>query len=344
MPLAFSASDRNNSDGILPIDVRSGGLYGARVSGIGLVFNPRAGRNRKDPDAHVRLARQLGDHGVVAAPRSLDELSRVAEDFHRLHIDVLGIAGGDGTNHVTLTGFRDVYGEDPLPTVALLRGGTMNTVANSLGLPNERTEGLLDRIVTRYLESPVVPTVRQFTIDVEGKLAFLWGLGVVPAFLDEYYSSGVPSPWQAAKTLARGIGSTLVHGAMVRRITTPVHVEISTADGVLWPMQPYFSVAAGTIEDIGLGFKPFFRAHERPGAFHLLGIDTTPAGFVVEIPRIHRAKPMAPQKYVDALVAHIVVRARESTMRYMIDGDIVVHPRDRMVLRTGPAVRIATLH
>src|SRR5262245_31697249 len=88
---------------------------GSAMSGIGLVFNPRAGANRRDPTAAARLARRLGDNGVVAMPRSLDELSRAAEDFRRQKIDVLGIAGGDGTNYVTLTHFHQVYGAEPLP-------------------------------------------------------------------------------------------------------------------------------------------------------------------------------------------------------------------------------------
>jgi diacylglycerol kinase family enzyme len=88
------------------------------VSGIGVVFNTRAGKNKNDPGAPTRLARQLGDHGIVAAPRSIDELVRVAEDFRAQKIEVLGIAGGDGTNHVTLTGFHKVYGAESLPTLS----------------------------------------------------------------------------------------------------------------------------------------------------------------------------------------------------------------------------------
>jgi diacylglycerol kinase family enzyme len=290
------------------------------------------------------LARKLGDHGVVAAPRSLDELARVAEDFRRQRIEVLGIAGGDGTNYVTLTGFAQVYGAEPLPTVALLRGGTMNTVANSLGLPKGRTDGLLDRLVLRYLETPALPCVEQWTMEVDGKLAFLFGLGVVPAFLHEYYATGAPSPWTAVKTLARGIGSAVIQGAMVRRMTRPVDVEVVTDTGEKWPMQPFFSVAAGTIEDIGLGFRPFHRAHEVRGAFHLLGIRTNAMGFVTDLPRIHRALPMSEGKSVDAIVRRAVITSRDETMRYMIDGDIVDHPNNQLTIALGPAVRIATMN
>ena len=68
------------------------------MAGIGVVLNPRSGRNLHDPTAALRLARRLGDKGVVREARSIDELYRIAEDFRRAEIDVLAISGGDGTN------------------------------------------------------------------------------------------------------------------------------------------------------------------------------------------------------------------------------------------------------
>src|SRR6187402_688216 len=122
------------------------------MSGIGVIVNPRSRRNQNDPRAAQRLARTLGDHGVVRAATDKDELARIAEDFRRLKIDVLGISGGDGTNHVTLTGFLEVYSDEPLPPVAFLRGGTMNTVANAIGVPKGRPDGLLASLIARYNE------------------------------------------------------------------------------------------------------------------------------------------------------------------------------------------------
>src|SRR5580704_18926574 len=122
------------------------------MSGIGVVFNPRSRRNLGDPSAARRLADALGDHGVVREAHSRDELHRIAEDFANLGIEVLGISGGDGTNHVTITGFLDVYGARALPQLAFLRGGTMNTVANSVGISEGKPEGLLGRLIRAYAE------------------------------------------------------------------------------------------------------------------------------------------------------------------------------------------------
>ena len=127
------------------------------MAGIGVIVNPKSRRNLRDPGAALRLARKLGDHGVLRRASSIDELYRIAEDFRRLDIDVLAISGGDGTGHVTLTGFLDVYGGAMVPQVALLRGGTMNTVANSVGVPRGGPEGLLARLVRAYARRAILP-------------------------------------------------------------------------------------------------------------------------------------------------------------------------------------------
>ena len=307
---------------------------------IGVVFNPRAGRNRRDPFAAERMKRLLGDHGVVSAQASLDELSRAAEDFRRQGIDVLAIAGGDGTNHVTITHFAAVYGDSPLPKLALLRGGTMNTVADSLSLPRGKPEGLLDRLLRKYLEKPAIDTVEQWTLSVEGQLGFLWGLGVVQQFLREYYDMGAPSPKTAALTLAKGIGSTFMRGEMYQRLNEGVRCEVEH-DAGLWPERNWFTVAAGTIPDIGLGFKPFHRAPKAPGFVNLLGITTNAMGFVMDLPKVFRGMPMREDRAQDALVTRLTVRAKQDgPLRYMIDGDVRTHDANEMTVSIGRRVAI----
>ena len=57
---------------------------------------------------------------------------------HRRHqeggVEILGLNGGDGTNHVTLSAFIRVYGDTPRSKNAFLRGGTMNTVDDACGI------------------------------------------------------------------------------------------------------------------------------------------------------------------------------------------------------------------
>ena len=311
------------------------------MSGIGVVLNPLSRRNLRDPGAVHRLARRLGDHGFVREARSIDELHRVAEDFKRQRIDVLGISGGDGTNHVTITGFLKVYDGLALPHFAFLRGGTMNTVANSVGVPHGRPEGLLGRLIRSYVARASLPleNVERHVMRIGEHYGFLFGCGVVAGFLAEYYRSGEPSPLVAAKTLVRGIGSALTRGEMIQRMAKPFDGEVELGDGTRWERRDYLSVAAGTIDQIGLNFRPFYRFDEQPGHFHMLGIYTTPVGFCRDLPRVWRAEPMRPGKTHEAVAKRAIVRSADGIVRYMIDGDLHESKGD-LPIEIGPRVKI----
>jgi diacylglycerol kinase family enzyme len=339
------------------------------MPGIGVIYNPRSGRNLRDPSAARRLSVALGDHGVVREAGSIDELYRVAEDFRSLKIDILGISGGDGTNGVTITGFLDVYQSAALPQIAFLRGGTMNTAANSVGVRRGRPKDLLDRLVHAYVERASIPlqNVERHVLKLRGetpskrsargsedaapasmrspplteKHGFVFGTGVVCGYLAEYYAggNGNPNPVVAAKTLLRGIGSAMVGGEMIRRMAEPFRGTVELDDGTIWEERDYLSVAGGTIDQIGLNFRPFHRYGEQPGRFHVLGIHTSPMGFVTQLPRIWRAAPMQPGHTFEATTTSVVIRSPKSPMRYMVDGDL--HECDGALhVSIGPRVRI----
>lgn len=334
------------------------------MAGIGVIFNPRSGHNLRNPRAAGRLARTLGDHGVLREARSIDELYRVAEDFRKLDIDVLGISGGDGTNGTTITGFIDVYQGSALPQLAFLRGGTMNTVANSVGVRRGPPEGLLERLCRAYVARAARPLadVERHVMCFRGvgararaerdsgpssvsapplatKYGFLFGTGVVCGYLSEYYAYGQPpNPVVAAKTLLRGVGSAAVGGEMIKRMAAPFRGTVELPDGTIWPEREYLAIAGGTIDQIGLNFRPFYRYDERPGAFHVLGIHTSPMGFVRQLPRIWRAAPMQPGHTYEAVTDRAVIRS-EGPIQYMIDGDL--HACDGpLEVSIGPRVRI----
>ncbi len=329
-------------------DPRVRTAYLEAVSGIGVVLNPRSRKNLRDPRAAGRLARALGDHGVLREASSIDELYRIAEDFKRLDIDVLGISGGDGTNHVTITGFLNVYDGMPLPKLAFLRGGTMNTVANSVGVKRDKPEGVLGRVIRSYAARASRPLadVERHVMRIgplgrpsEADYGFLFGTGVVRGFLAEYYAGGDPSPLVAAKTLSRAVGSSIVRGEMIRRMAEPFRGTVVLPDGATWRERDYLAVAAGTIDQMGLNFRPFYRFDERPEHFHILGIHATPMQFIRDMPRIWRARPMRPGKAHEAVVPSAVVRSHDGVMRYMIDGDLH-EVRGEVELGIGPKVKL----
>jgi diacylglycerol kinase (ATP) len=291
----------------------------AVMPGIGIVVNPRSRQNRQNPGRMRHLGYIVGTQGEYIATKSLDDITRVAEMFKKAEIDILGINGGDGTNHCTLTSFIEVYGDAPLPRIAFLRGGTMNTIANSCGVMRASPGRILYNLIEKYhLGEPFSVTQRN-VLKVGDHYGFIFGNGVIQNFLEIYYDGGDASPWKAAKVMTRSVCSAIVGGPLSKRLFEKFRARI-ISDGEEWALQEFVTVGAATIDQLGFGFRPFYRAEERPDRFHVLGIHCNAFGFARDMPRIHAGKPMRRDKVVDRLASEVVIKS-EIPVKYTIDGD-----------------------
>ncbi|HPM41898.1 MAG TPA: sphingosine kinase, partial [bacterium] len=69
------------------------------MSGIGIILNPHSRSNRKNPERIKQLGFIVGDRGSCHATETLDQVRDLAREFRNRGVEVLGISGGDGTNH-----------------------------------------------------------------------------------------------------------------------------------------------------------------------------------------------------------------------------------------------------
>ena len=313
------------------------------MAGIGVVVNPRSRQNQRDPRAAIKLARKLGDHGVVRTAKSRDDLARIAEDFRRLQIDVLGISGGDGTNYVTITGFLEVYADEPLPPLAFLRGGTFNTVANAVGVPRGRPDGLLGRLIAGYADRRRNPLqwVERHVMRIGDHYGFIFGTGAIYGFIADYNRAEERNALWAAEVLGRAVAKVVMGRPTI--VAQRWEGRVTVDDTEVFPERDYLAIGAGTVDQIGLGFSPFYRCRETAGTFQILGIHTSAIGFVRELPDVWRARPMGPEHTYDRVARRAVIEARSGVVNYCCDGDPHEHPGP-LVIETGPRVRILVEH
>jgi diacylglycerol kinase family enzyme len=307
------------------------------VPGIGVITNPRSRMNQRDPGSMRRLGYLIGSRGSAEATRSLDDLYRVAEEFKRAEIDILGINGGDGTIHHTITACVKTWGDQPLPMIAILRGGTMNTIANSYGIRGEPS-ALLFELVDRYHNHDTFDVFEHSILKVGDAYGFIFGTGVIYNFLEAYYGTGHASPATAAKLVLRGCLSAMFGGPLAKRLGRRFQAHI-TVDGDTWARDDFFAVAAAVCGQIGLGFKPFYRCNE-PGRFPLLGIHVGPFGFLPELVRIFRGRPCRRHKVIDAVATEAVFE--HDRIQYIIDGD-AYETKGTLRLGVGPKLRFVRL-
>lgn len=290
---------------------------------FGIVVNPRSRYLRHNPGATNTLRRLVGDRGVVAESRNIEDVPAIARSFRAQDVDVLGIVGGDGTAGITAKAFLEVYNDRPMPPLAMLRGGTMNTVANSLGLSRGRPEKRLKQLLAASSNGRTLRVVHRRTLAANGRIGFLFGTGVFRHFLTAYYEAGGddPSARTAVETIARAAASAMIRGPFVKRITAPIMAQVEV-DGDLWPARPYMALNAGTVAEVGLGFKVFHLCEQGSVGFHFLSMHGDAAQIVRDMPRVWRGRGMRPVNGRNILAQRVVIRTDSGRVPHMVDGDL----------------------
>lgn len=312
------------------------------MSGIGVVTNPRSRKNRKDPDVARTLSYVLGERGQLVAPDDLDALAKTAVRFREHGIEVLCVNGGDGTVHRALTAMVRAYGATPLPPVAILRGGTMNIVADSIG-NRVSAEAMLDQVVDAYHTGDPLPevSVRLLRIELDDappSYGFLSGNGIIARFLELYYEQTDPTPADAARLLARGALSALVGGRLIRRLTRPWRGTI-TLDGASLGGDEWVAVAIGTVEQMGLGFQVFHLLQQHPEQLQVVGIGGSVANLARDLVPLFRGQGVFRPGNLTHTGAELIL-AGDEPQQLMIDGDFYVAEQGRVRYSLGPVLRL----
>jgi diacylglycerol kinase family enzyme len=302
----------------------------------GVLVNARARRARRDPALVERLQRLL-PAGHVRATASADEIGPALDELRRRGVDTLVVVGGDGTVGGTLTPLLARWPAEALPAVLLAPGGTMNTIASSLG-----ARGQPERLLRRLLANgaPRVetrrPLVRVRTSDGETRDGMIFANGVAERWLRLYYrdtGQGVPG---AVFGVAKVLGSASVGGPLARRLFEPAGVVVEV-DGERLELERYTVMAASSVQHVGLGFRPFYSAGREPGRFHFTITEAGAARLSRELPalRLGRAARSACLRHY---AARLVSLRFSEAQPWSIDADFYP-PTRALELSATPQLR-----
>jgi diacylglycerol kinase (ATP) len=305
-----------------------------------LIVNANAGATRRQPGLPDDLRALAGGRAELFVTNSSEELAQVARAIATRGTRQVGVVGGDGTASTTLTALWRAYGAGDLPSVALLRGGTMNTVATSIGVSRRSTLDLLRRALRCWDESDGARYSRRPAMIIGERLGFLFGTGVMYGWLSEYYEegNGHPTPATAARVFGKSVLSALVNGPTYERIMCKHDLEVRF-EGGSWERRDYITVGAGTVAQAGLGFQPFHRAPETERAFHLLAIKGGPARIAADLPSIWLGHGMSPRTAYETTTSWAELRTRQPAFGYSVDGDLLT-AGSSLRLELGPVFHV----
>ncbi len=299
---------------------------------IAVIANPRAARHRRTSNLIDRF-RGLAPEVETLVSTTLDDLGEYALKLAQDPPDGIAISGGDGTISLTVTALRTAFAGQPMPPVIPLKSGSMNMIPSSVGVRRDPIKEL--KAILNYQPSDWRREWRD-TVQIDGRFGCLFGFGFVTNFLDYYYESGNTGPARAARVLADTIVSTIIRSDLMRRLFARCPGRLRIDDGP-WEHREWLAVLVQTIENLGIGFYPAYRAFEQDGGFHVLATDLSPGGLVRHISYLRRGRPWpAKANTIDQSARKLEFEVSGPT-KYMLDGELYVS-RTNLVVEPGPPI------
>jgi len=306
---------------------------------IGIILNPKSRANLKHP-ARASEYEKLG-MGIVEVKEtaSLSDLVRTAKSFKKKKVPYLGISGGDGTIHQVITAFIHAYHPDPIPPVLLLGDGTMNNIAHSLGISGGG-KSVLRRFMKNY-NNRRISMVWKDTMSIDDKYCFLFGCGMTTNFLVEAYrgKKGYLKNLDVIRQcIHEVVKSNFVRDKKTLKLLHPLEAAIYSG-GKRLPLKDLLVVLSGTVDQVGMGFRPLSRSSHKKGHFHTIATDVNPWKILLYIGLIGTGKGhfLRDKRYLDLVTDDIRIKA-SAPFEYTMDGDMYSCDGD-LTVKTGPEVQ-----
>jgi len=309
---------------------------------LGVILNPNALGVRRRPGLRARLHQLVGTRGLVVETHSTEELAHAARRFVDEGVDLVATCGGDGTNLLTVTELVRAYGAERLPRLCILRGGTVNTIAENLRVRG-RSEQILKRLIARLDSGGELPTHGQETIAVSRDggpplYGFLFAAAMGARFLEAYYGGPVPGPSWAIALAARTIASSFVAGRFASWLFAPVAMQLSVDGAPVRGIEQPRLLVASTVQDVGIGMRVAWQAGREPGRFHLIASELTTTQMALQLHKVRLGRPLSGEPHFDRLARSAEVRfAAPDT--FTLDGELFY--ASVVTLESGPRLRIA---
>ena len=283
-----------------------------------------------------RLASALGGQGQVIAADSLEHLAHLVEALSEDPPSAIAIHGGDGTLHKSLSALLRAWRGRVLPPIAVLRGGTMNVVASSLGLRGHPEQVVAELAAAARRKRPL-PTIERRCLQIGDTYGFVFGNGLMANFLEEYYSREVYGPRRAVWLLFKTFTSALVAGQYADKIFRRFEGQVEV-DGRPLPGSQLTGVGAATVREVGLGFKLNHRADDDPDRFGVLAIHASALSLAPALYAVHRGRGVSPDRAFSAVATSMRVDPGGRECAYTIDGDLY-RTREPLEIKLGPTIR-----
>lgn len=309
------------------------------MPGLGIISNPFAKINKRDPEHNTLLWYILGNRGQFEITNSLHDLSRVCQEFCDRGLDTVGIVGGDGTISLTLSAIARAYPPDKLPKILILRGGTVNLLASNLGIFGNPKDVFADALEAYHSPGGLAQMSLQ-TLDVNGRLGFIFADGIAARFLSEFYrnkSSTLGAGLFLARVIADGaaaghLGGTYKHLYLDEDLTIDCKPSA-------WPFgNPTRTalIAASTIPKMPFGIRLFRNLDTHKPEAELLVVRAGKRELPFRVMKALLLQGKVDKKFADTHIFSETTIVPTHPVEYSLDGDVLEPTQQPIHICLGP--------
>jgi len=209
----------------------------------------------------------------------------------------------------------------------------MNVITSSLNIVT-RPEKLLAQLVAYQKAGAAPALVKRHCLKIQDGYGFVFGTGLIAHFLEHYYAKGNYGAGRAVWILLRSISSQAVGGAYARHIFRRFRGQFCV-DGQTLPWNELLGLGAGTVSEVGLGFRLIHRADDHPHRFGILAMHSSPLALTLDLAAVHHGRGVSSRRAWSASATHLVIEPDEPEILYTIDGDLY-RTRGPLNVELGP--------
>ena len=310
------------------------------MPGIGIIANPHSKLNKRSPQTLSLMAEAIGQKGIFTVTHDLDHLDETLKNYKAQEIAILGINGGDGTISQIITRMIGIYGSQPLPILAVLRGGTMNLIAAQLSIDNTPVENI-KKLVALVATEKTLSIQRLSTLKINEIYGFLYADQSSTAILEEFYrkkSGHLGAVWLATRITS----SFLLKGTLIQSVVKS-HALKAHFKPVGYLDRMVLGCFAGTITKFPLGFPFLPLARRYPNHFQVTAVTCKANALLWNLPMILLVQKEGRSIGKESFCVSEARLDYDGEAHFTVDGEIYQAPEGEILIEAGPSLRFLSI-
>ncbi len=308
-----------------------------RISVVfGVLINELAGR-RKSWETRLRRAFPdlFGNNELAAVTKRPKQVPSEIDKMLNAGIEYLVICGGDGTMQVSLSELISQCRarKRAIPGIIPLKGGTINSLAQALGV-NLEPDRHLQRFLECYETRSFSRIKKHKLLQVGDSYGFVLGMGSIAEFIRVYNESGHYGQGAVIRLIGK-LAFSLFFKTSSRKLFRPMNAKVAV-DGEKTSFEKHTVLIATTIKKTGFGLHIGYRLQDDFDRFHVWCTPRPIKYMAHQFPKFYFGLPLKTNPLLDKLAERVEIDVKEKTT-YTLDGEIYYTDK-KIEVTWGPGI------